>query len=385
MYSVTIPAGTIFPLYATSLFQSANDGNMVFVLYRTTNEVTFVKTATGAWVKFDDYVQSARDTINDLASSKEGLDCFEADVEAIATTVANAQLALDNATTLAEVDAILADAKAILDAIQAKDVVIANAKADLDAYKAEAFLEAEEASRLEIIANAKAAIDNAISSEAVIAIVADAKAEIDLLKTANEYAKEAIAEDVANAKADLDAYKAEDGLYREEQANERLTIIANAKALLDEAISLEEVNAIVVAAKASIDELKTDAELNADEDLAIVKEEAIKGLNEFKASIDLTLYSSENVRVISNLFKDAKTAIEEAKTSDEVAEILLKCKEDFEKIPQGGVESEDKEDNNNDSSEEISGGCFGGIGGASSVFALLGVMAVAVLLKKKRA
>ena len=37
-----------------------------------------------------------------------------------------------------------------------------------------------------------------------------------------------------------------------------------------------------------------------------------------------------------------------------------------------------------ESDEEISGGCLGNIGGLSSVFALLSVMAVAVVLKKKR-
>ena len=380
MQSVTIPAGVLFPAYASKVLPATNGNNGVFVFYRIAEEVTFIKTAEGEWVKFTDFVQNAKDTLDELKAEKETLGCFAADLTLIETTVADAKAALDEATDPAEVTAIFNNARAIIEPIQAKEVVIAAAKADVENYKAGLFREAEEAQRLAAVENANTAIDAANSSEDVAIVVADAKAVIDALKTANEYAKEEIAEDVAEAKEALDAYKADADLYREEEAAQRLAIIEDAKAALDEALSIEEVEAIVADAMADIDALKTDAELDAEEALAAVKEEAIAEIGAMKAQIDLSLYTEESILTISTLYNDAKTAIEAATTEEAVADLVEKFEADLDAVPMIGEEPTSAPA----SESKSSGGCFGDIGGLSSVFALLSVMAVAVVLKKRR-
>ncbi|MBR2384437.1 MAG: hypothetical protein IKA99_02390 [Clostridia bacterium] len=386
MKSITIPAGTTFPAYSPVLLQPHNNNNIIFIYFETTTDVTFIKLDNGEWIKFEDYVQSAKDAIGELKAEKEALDCFAADMTLIANTYADAMTALDNATEAEEVKATLANALEVLGAIQSKVDVIANAKAELDAYKADSFLEAEDAQRAEAVADAKTAIETANSSAEVANIVASTKEFIDTLKTANEYAKEAIAEEVAEAKAELDAYKAEDGLYREEEVAARLAIIEDAKLALDEALDLDTVAEIVANAKADIDELKTDAELSEEERLAGVKEDAIKAINAKKASIDLTLYSEDAVLTISTLYNEAKLAIESATSDDEIADIVAQFSEDVDAVPQLGEEPEssESESSQESTSEAITGGCLGNIGGLSSVFALLSVMAVAVVIKKRR-
>ena len=376
MQSVTIPEGTIFPAYASNVLRIGD--NTVFFFYRIAEEVTFVKTVEGEWVKLADYIQSAKDELDALKAEKETLNCFASDLVLIETTVADAKVALDEAEDAAEVLEIFNNAKAIIEAIQAKDVVIAEANAELDAYKAGLFREAEEAQRAEAVATAKEAIAVANSSEEVANIVANAIEAIDALKTANEYAKEEIAEDVANAKEALDAYKAEDGLYRAEEAEARLAIIEEAKAALDEALSTEVVESIVAEAKADIDALKTDAEYDAEEYLAGVKADAIAEIGAMKAQIDLSLYTEESILAISTLYNNTKTAIETAETEEAVAALVEKFEADLDAVPMIGEETPAT------SESKSSGGCFGDISGLSSVFALLSVMAVAVVLKKKR-
>ena len=376
MQSITIPEGTIFPAYASNVLRIGD--NTVFFFYRIAEEVTFVKTVEGEWVKLADYIQSAKDELDALKAEKETLNCFASDLVLIETTVADAKVALDEAEDAAEVLAIFNEAKAIIEAIQAKDVVIADANAELDAYKAGLFRAEEEAQRAEAVATAKEAIAVANSSEEVANIVASAIEAIDALKTANEYAKEEIAEDVVAAKEALDAYKAEDGLYRAEEAEARLAIIEEAKAALDEALSIEVVESIVAEAKAAIDALKTDAEYDAEEYLAGVKADAIAEISAMKAQIDLSLYTEESILAISTLYNNAKTAIETAETEEAVVALVEKFEADLDAVPMIGEETPAT------SESKSSGGCFGDISGLSSVFALLSVMAVAVVLKKKR-
>ena len=129
---------------------------------------------------------------------------------------------------------------------------------------------------------------------------------------------------------------------------------------------------------ADIDALKTDAELDAEEALAAVKEEAIAEIGAMKAQIDLSLYTEESILAISTLYNNAKTAIEAATTEEAVADLVEKFEADLDAVPMIGEETPAT------SESKSSGGCFGDIGGLSSVFALLSVMAVAVVLKKRR-
>ena len=83
------------------------------------------------------------------------------------------------------------------------------ASAQLDSYKVGSFREAEEAQRVEIVANAKVALAATTVQAEKESIVAQALAAIDALKTAAEYEAEenaALEEVKANAIAEIEGY-----------------------------------------------------------------------------------------------------------------------------------------------------------------------------------
>ena len=93
----------------------------------------------------------------------------------------------------------------------------------------------------------EAAIDAAISQSEVEAILADAKATIDLIKTAAqldaEEAAQALLDAKAAAKAEIESYKSVDD-YRTAEGVTYLTVVDNAKTAIDGAESIEGVNEV---------------------------------------------------------------------------------------------------------------------------------------------
>lgn len=189
--------------------------------------------------------------------AEEGL--FRAEeAEARATAVATAVAAIDAAQSREEVDLAVATAKEAIDALttaneHAKAEIagdVANAKVELEGYKAEEGLfRAEEAEqRATVVANAIVALDEALDLDTVNAIVADAKANIDALKTDAELtAEEALAAKkeeglavVNGLKGDVDPEK-----YTDREMATIGELYSTAKAAIESATTIEEVDAAV--------------------------------------------------------------------------------------------------------------------------------------------
>ena len=197
------------------------------------------------------------------------------------------------------------------------------ALAEIENYKAGMFREAEEGQRLAIVAEAKEALANASDKAAMEAIVAAAKAEIDLLKTAGQYADEenaALAAAKENAAVELDLYKANEEYY-EEQSAQRAAIIEAALATIKDAMDVDSVTAIVAEAKAEIDALVTKT--------AIV-ESAKAELDAYKAEDGYFL--EEQAAQRAAIVAQAKTAIDNAATQTAVNEAVANAKAAIDKL-----------------------------------------------------
>lgn len=296
----------------------------------------------------------------------------------------------------------------------------------IESYKAEEgyFRAEEEARRLEIVAEAKAAIAAAETDAEIDGVWATAKTEIDALKTAAQYADEELGNVKASARETIESYlsgevflseqaaeraqivetglaavaaatseeeisaaidsakAAMDGVstkkeivdaakaeldaykaeetYFEEQSAERAAAIASAKTAVENATSQAAVNEAVTAAKAKIDEIATVAKL-----LESYKKEALGKVNEKKATIDYSLYLQETHAVINELYFNAKKAIENATTNEAIDEAVAAFIAAIDELPQ--IKSDE--------------GCGNtvGVGAALSVLCLLGG---AILVRK---
>ncbi len=300
---------------------------------------------------------------------------YEEQHQAIDDAVAGGHTGVNNAADENAINQAVVDAKAVLDEIATKEEVVASLEADLSAYKADAniFRSEQKASRDSIVATALEAISVDKTFAQNSELVAGAKEAIDALKTDAELTAEELATAKANAKADLDAYKADADLYRDEQATQRATIIAEAKADIDEATEESQIATIVSGAKQAIDALKTDAELTAEEALASAKQAGLNEINQKKAGLDLTKYSEENVEEINNLYNEAKTAIENATSSAEVDSAVSAFLAAIDAVPTA-----------DDKPQDSSGGCAGSVNGLGGAMALLTLCAVVFVSRKRR-
>lgn len=372
MYSITIPAGTVFPSYASNILPAGNSGNSVYILYEVQTTVTLVKNAEGNWVNVETYRAEKITEIDNIRAGKTG-EYFTADITAMDNAVAEAKNVINNSTSVSEIEQAIATAKTVIDGVEDKATTITNAKAEIEGYKAEQFREAEEAQRVTAIETAKNAIDNATSKDEVTIAIETAKATIDALKTADEYAKEEIANEKASAKAELEGYKAEEGYFRAEETALRQTAIDTAITAIDDAVTVEEINNAVATAKATIDALKTAADYDKEESLENAKATALEAVNTANANVEFDKYTEENQTVINTLYANARTAIENATTEEEVATAVATFTTELAKVPQIGQTSE------SGSTE----GCMSGINGLSAIFGLLILLASAVTLRKK--
>lgn len=300
---------------------------------------------------------------------------YEEQHQAIDDAVAGGHTGVNNAADENAINQAVVDAKAVLDEIATKEEVVASLEADLSAYKADAniFRSEQKASRDSIVATALEAISVDKTFAQNSELVADAKDDIDALKTDAELTAEELATAKADAKEEIDAYKADADLYRDEQATQRATIIAEAKADIDEATEESQIATIVSGAKQAIDALKTDAELTAEEALASAKQAGLTEINQKKAGLDLTKYSEENVEEINNLYNEAKTAIENATTSAEVDSAVSAFNTAIDAVPTA-----------DDKPQDSSGGCAGSVNGLGGAMALLTLCAVVFVSRKRR-
>ena len=197
------------------------------------------------------------------------------------------------------------------------------AKAEIESYKAGMFREAEEAERLSIVQEVLAALADAADKEAMDAIVAAAKADIDTLKTAAQYADEenaALAAAKESASNELDAYKANE-TYFEEQSAERATIIEDAKNAIKDVTSVDSINEIVAQAKVSVDGLATKA--------AIVEAAKVE-LDGYKSAEGY--FKEEQAAERAAIVADAKTTIDNAATQAAVNSAVASAKAAIDRL-----------------------------------------------------
>lgn len=306
--------------------------------------------------------------------------------------------------------------------------------AELNGYKAEdGYFRADEAAqRTTIVNNAITAIKAAATQAEMDSLVVSAKAAIDALKSAAQYADEELAPLKANARETISGYKAdvayleesatvyaqavEDGLaavaaakneeeinaavtamkeavdvletkegivntarvaldaylvneeYRDAQKTERLTIIATAKADIDAATTAAAIEEIVENAKAQIDEIPTNAELTFEE-LEASKAAALAKVNAKKATVDYTRYSEEDIEKINELYRVVKETIVNAESEAEMNAAADKFAKDIDALPKTKAANE-------------KAGCSAVVG-SGVTFGLVAMLGAALALKKK--
>ena len=328
-----------------------------------------------AWISaFDKAKIEAK---NELAAYKNEFsqeDYYEAEWASFDTIIAEGAANIDAAMTDEEVEAAVAAAKAKMDEVVTKaesDAIFNELKVtmknDLAAYKSENDYRAADWAEIQaILEKANTEIDASESVTAINTAVANAKAEMDAVKTNAQWeADEGV---VAAAKAELAAYKSESD-YKSAEWTAIQAIITEANGDIDEAIGDEEaINGIVAAAKAEMDKVKTAKAVAEDE------------VRAYYNTIDHDLYSEEAEEIISGYMAEVMAAIDSATTNAELDAAIAQFKTKVESVetlkPAG----------DNDSSTEESDTSFGcgsslALGGVSASVAL--AAAVAMLLKKK--
>ena len=264
-------------------------------------------------------------------------------------------------------------------ATEGLDEVKSAAKAELEAYKsADLYRPAEKDALAAAIEAGKTAIDGAISEADLENILAAAKAEIDLIKTAAqldaEEAIQALADAKTAAKAEIESYKSVDD-YRTAEGVTYLTVVDNAKTAIDGAESIEDVNAVLATAKTAIDSIKTKAQYEAEEQAA-AEAEAAKALADAKtaAKAELDSYKSleglsdEQKAEVASKITEGKAAIDAATSTDAVASALAAAKAELDAITPIPAPANT--------------GCFGSV--TATVFAMFALFAFVLVLRKKK-
>ena len=199
----------------------------------------------------------------ELLAYKAQADYHDAQWAEIQAVIAQANVAIDACTSTSEVIKAVADAKVLMDAVytaeiyDAHKVVVDDAKAELVAYKAQAdYHDAEWTAIQAIIAQANADIDKAFGdADAIAQVVVDAKAEIDLVETADVVDARNLATAKENATNEVQAYYGaiDYTLYTDEAFGQIGALVDPALEAIANATSIEDVNAIVTAFKADVD------------------------------------------------------------------------------------------------------------------------------------
>ncbi len=237
-------------------------------------ELALAEAKTDAKAELDIYVDS-----NDYRSAEQAT---------LATAIADGKTAIDNSADTSAVSVALANAKTAINAIktdaeyQVEEVATAlaeaktDAKAELDLYAdSNDYRSAEQATLATAIADGKTAIDNSADIVLLDIALANAKTEIDEIKTDAEYQVEevATATALANAKtakiAEINALMAtfSQSDYRAEEWAEIEDTFASAIASVNASSSLLSLGTAVdlVSLQSSVEEVLTDSEKTAEE------------------------------------------------------------------------------------------------------------------------
>ena len=201
----------------------------------------------------------AKETLANYVNLADYSDANQATITNIIETYTSR---IDGATTVDQVYALLNEALGQIDAIATiLDDYKTAAKAELNAYKSPELYRQNEVNELNrILAQAFASIDNCNDTLSVDIIVANAKTQIDALKTAAQYDAEELASAKRIAKAEIEAYVGllELDRYSDENAALIQQLAMKARSDVDNATSKEEVNRIVEEFKQAIKDVKTN-------------------------------------------------------------------------------------------------------------------------------
>lgn len=302
----------------------------------------------------------------------------KAEVQAI---IATATTNINNATSKEDVATLLANAKATIALIKtdaqktAEELAEAKveAKNELESYKNDEglFREAEANRRLEIVNSGKEAIDNAENKEAVNTALANAKGEIDALKTAAQYEEEeAFINAKAAAKKEIEDYATSKGEsnYSTRGWAEIQSYVDTGKQSIDSdnCNTQSKINQIVSNVKSLIDTVITkDAE-----ELEAAKNNAINDLREYYNNIDASKYTQENVNKLALIKDDGERAIEAATSIEAVNSALADAKAKLDAVEKV--------------SPAKSNSCGGNIMATSLILSSVALIGATLLVLKKR-
>ncbi len=344
-------------------------------------ESTFIWDGTTWLSEFDNFKAEKKAALDEYKATFSQDDYYEAEWNSFATIVAEGKQAIDAATTEADANAALEAAKKAMDDVVTKtesdasfDAIKAEAKAGLTTYKSESDYKAAEWVVIQgIVTAANAQIDACESVTAINTAVTAAKSAMDAVKTAAKIdAENAV---VATAKETLATYKTESD-YKAEQWADIQAIITKANADIDKNIGdTEAINGIVTAAKAEIDKVKTAAVVDA-ETLVAKQASAKEEVRAYYNAIDHSLYSDEAETQISGYVSTAISAIENAKTVEEIDTAVAQFKTNV-----NGVAKIQKTSQADGAAMPF--GCGSVIGGGLATGVALMAIAVAMTCKKK--
>ena len=322
LVSVTIEAGCDFPSAATNEM-GAGGG---YILYRTTDTVTFINIGNGIFATPQEAREKAK---GELASYKDKSDYRAAEQAEIDEILSDAYEQIEDSDSWAEMSEVVEDAKAKLDAVKT---------------------------------------DEQLSYEEEQAKLPAAKEE---------------------AKATLRNYK-DKTAYREEEQAKIDEILENAEDEIDACERLAAIEEVVSKYKKQLDALKTDADYKADGLIPAKKEaldrigELKASLDVTKYSDENLVKISELYRDATHGIENAESEEEIAEIVAEFEKAIGEIPEGREEPDPTPGGDDPSEDDDNPSDDKGSGSsCAGNIGGLSPIFALLALAACAILLKKK--
>ena len=286
--------------------------------------------------------------ITELESYKDPSLYRDAEKEELSQVVTEEKAKITNAKTVSEVGTILSAAKIRIDLIktaaqyekeeqeqqeqEAKELAEAKtwAKSELLKYMNEKDLSLYRDNEKELLTEKLqegiALIDAAENQAGVSEALANAKLSIDSVKTDAELTQEELEEAKTNACLELAAYK-DPALYRDAEKEILLSIISEEQERVTSADTKEKVAEIVAGAKSRLDAVKTDAELTEEEEqaeeLQEAKDNALSELSEYRAPSD---YREAEKALLLEIENEVRDRINNAGTSDEIAEILADAK-----------------------------------------------------------
>jgi hypothetical protein len=241
-----------------------------------------------AWT---DYLTSAKDSAktqldNYLAENFSQDNYYEEQWAEMAAIVENAKASIDKAKTEADLAPIVEKAKEDFGTVLLKDAVDvlltdvkANAKADLAVYKEKAnYNDAEWATIEGILADANAKIDAVHSEAAVAEAVAEAKAAMDKVLTAEQATAAQLKAWREEATKEVQAYYSalDFKLYSSEENATLTGYLQTALATIESATAKEDIDGAVAQFKASVDSMKkTSTDDSASQDDTVAEEDIL--------------------------------------------------------------------------------------------------------------